>query len=377
MISVDGQFAVRAKLADKDFLTLDNLIDLNLIEYAGTDLPVVELLFKVQDSTLLRHLNEGSILSLSLGQSPKEMHECNFLLQQPKIGKAGTDKWIVKVAGIHAGLQKWASSSVHVSNPISAIERIIQVASDIGFKVDSNIEKSLDTQPWIQYGCTAKQHVDDIWLHADLGVDSFPTLAATFDTFRIRDVKKMLLEDPKWVFKHEAQKDNEISFDADFDIEHLSGFLNSIGARGLDQPFYDMVTGDFDSISSNPKKLMALTKKLNIAKTFTKTSNARQVNSRNTHPNYLASHIHNYTQLALFSSIRVLVQWENLYKPIRPLDLVFFKETDIQQSMGNSVETYSGLYIVNKVVRNIAGSKFKTSVQMVREGTNMNKGDLL
>ena len=59
--------------------------------------------------------------------------------------------------------------------------------------------------------------------------------------------------------------------------------------------------------------------------------------------------LHNHTQLGLYSSSKLGVSWRNRYDPIHPLDVVMFKDRDIREDETNSVESYSGLYVVSRV----------------------------
>ena len=58
------------------------------------------------------------------------------------------------------------------------------------------------------------------------------------------------------------------------------------------------------------------------------------------------------------------------YQEIHVLDLVYFKEEELQSQRKYSSETITGLYVITKVCRVIENRTFKTYVEMCRETPN-------
>jgi len=368
MIKVDGGYFLKSKFGDlDDFFDIANLSDVTFVEKAGTDLPVIEIQFSSNEFGL-RRINENVELDITIGvdENPRnDILESKFILQRPIISHSGDSLWSVVAKGIDANLVKWSKSKVEVSSKQSGVERILDMIKP--FRVNANVSKSNDSQHWIQYGQPNKLHVEDVWMHVDLP-NSFLLLAACLDEFRVYDLLTLIRREPSWYFvETNSSAYNHIVIDSDYTIENQSGFFNAIGARGQEQPVYELDTGNSDLLSNDPESLLAITDKLNVNENFSKVHNERKVLIRNVHPNYWKSFIHNYTQMVLYSNVRVTVSWSGPYYPVKPLDLVMFKETSKDGNLIQSTDLYSGLYIVSKVARRLNKNVFSTTVQLVRE----------
>jgi len=370
MIKVEGGYFFKSKFGDlTDFFNIENLTDVTFVEKAGTDLPVIEISFS-SNGEGLRRLNENVKLSITIGvdETPQnDVLDSEFILQRPVIKYTGEGVWSVVAKGIDSNLVNWSKSNVGISKKQSGVERILDVVNQ--FRVQSNVSKSNDSQHWIQYGQPNKLHVEDVWMHVDLP-NSFLMLAACLDEFRVYDMLTLIDGEPSWYFVElNPRASNHIVIDSDYTIENQSGFLNAVGARGQNQPQYNLDEGVSDLLSNAPESLLAITDKLNINEQFSKVHNERKVLSRNVHTNYWRSFIHNYTQMVLYSNVRITVSWSGAYYPVKPLDLVMFKETSKDDNIVQSTDLYSGLYIVSKVSRRLNKNVFSTTVQMVRENS--------
>ncbi len=379
MYSIQDQLYINISVGGEDVLLHeDSFVDLNFIESAGTNIPTAALAFKTSNEKILRRINEGNKIKLSVGPNQNDLEDLFLILQKPILNRYGSETWFITGEAVKASLPMWAKSNVEISEKLSAVERMQEIVTRTD-TIDEwgSPEKSQDQQHWIQYGCPDKKHLDDIWLHADLGETSFPLVANTWAGFRFYDAYTHFHTMPKWTLASQNDEGDPkvITIDEEFGVEQRAGFMNSIGARGIEQNQYNLNTGELDLITSDPQVLLAVTEKANISDEFQKIRNPNQILSRNTHPKYWQSFIHNFTQLTLYSSCKVQIVWKGLYYPIRPLDLVFLKERDINpKSTQQSALIHSGLYIVSKVARRATANSFATKVHLVRESFNENFG---
>ena len=370
---VNDQLNVSLSLGGEDLaVEPDDVININLIEQAGTELPMATVVVKSSSKEMPRLVNENNLLEVSVGtDDEKDSLEAKFIMQRPTLTRSGADLWLLSTNGLKSTYPKWAKSETEISQEMSGIERILQIAERAGEKIDAdNLSASNDKQCWIQYGCPNKVHMDEIWLHCDLG-DSFPLLACTFDGFIAKDGKQLAREDPKHRFGNSGEE-GYLRYDWSPGAEYMSGFFASVGARGQQQPIYDLSLGEGKVLESEPKLFMSGGISP-FADDFDKVSNARRTLTRNMHPKYWESHAHNYTQIALYSSLRFSLAWKDEYRPVRPLDLVEVKEDDILAIGSEAAESLSGHYIVSKVARQVQGNSFSTVCQMTRECFNSNK----
>ena len=366
---VEDQLYVSLTLGDADLSNhYENVLHLSLLEEAGTRLPVVQLSVRSTDRQLPRLINEGNLLNVVVGAND-QTEPTGFMLQRPTLVKSSADAWEINANGLKSTYASWARSRVEISRKMSGVERILEVARRAEGNVFSNTNASNDEQRWVQYGCPDKLHVDDIWLHCDMG-DSFPMLACALDGFVLKDAKALAGEEP--VFRFGNLGGNHLRYDWSPGVEHMGGFFASAGARGVKRPLHDLEKGESAIAESDPTLFMSLGD-VPFASDFSKISDSRKTLTRNMHPNYWQSHAHNTTQLALYSSLRFSLTWENRYLPVRPLDLVYLQNEDIGEEEDSAAESFSGYYIVSKVARIVSRNTLSTTCQLVRECFNSNK----
>ena len=383
---ITDQARVELLINENELLTeIDDLVYLNIIESAGTELPVMDLSFSTSDSRILQQINEGNDLHVSMGSDEETMASAAFVMQNPAIQHEGSHRWLVKSNCIKSSIKGWSRPRINISSPSSGIARIVDLARNEVADYDavgSNTNDSQDSQRWIQYGCPMKQHVDEVWMHSYLGDNSFPLLGYTINGLRTVDSLELFGSEPKWEFTSLIPdgtnlRDDQILYTGHFGVTQMNGFLNSVGGRGQTQNVYVLDRGVNESYESEPDIRMAETGSANVSVDFTKTTNRRQALSRNTHPKYWEAYNYNRTQLALYSSVRMTVMWMGFYRDVRPLDLVILKDVDIRQEVDESVLAYTGRYIVSKVANRVADRRFTSTAELVRESFNANIGETL
>ena len=363
---IENQLEVSLKLGDADLSNhYENVLSVNVIEQAGTELPMASMAVRTTNKKVPRMINEGNPLSVAIGDKDDGL-SADFLLQRPTLSRSGSDEWMITANGIKDTFPGWAKPHVEISPEISGVERILEVARRAEGRTHANTEASRDRQRWVQYGNPDKMHVDDIWMHCDLG-NSFPLLACSLDGFVLMDAAKLAEQDAKHKFGNTGAEGYS-PYGWSEGAEHLGGFLASIGARGQTQPMHDMETGSASMLESTPSLLLSQGRPP-FVDDFGKVANPRRALTRNMHPKYWESMIHNYTQIALQSSLRLSLYWTNKHIGIRPLDLVEVRETEIEDE-DESAEAVSGKYLVSKVARKVQGNTIKTTCQLVRECFN-------
>ena len=348
---------------------VQNLQKVTIKETSGGKLPRLSIVMTTRNEDLVRKLNERSDIEVGLGDDSSDMASSLFVIQKSNIQKVGNNFWLLSIEAIKSSLIPWMKNKVEISEEVSGIERIRTVAARAD-NVTGNIEKSADKQRWIQYGCPDRVHVNDIWLHCDVP-GSFPVLANTLEDFRIHDARAKFAsaagDKADWTFSpHEADINaGAIAYDISQGVENINGMFNSFGARGHNMQEYSLDDGTPSLLTSDPLGLANAAP--DVREDFDKISNRRHVRSRNVHEKYWASKLHNHTQLGLHSSSRLTISWRDLYEPVRALDSAMFRDRDILEDDERSVESYSGLYLVSRVIRAFNQNSFTTTIQLVRE----------
>ena len=358
---------------------IQNLELVSVLEKAGGELPVLTMQFRTRNEALVRSMNENSRIQLGLGSDDdtQDMASSSFIVQSGSLHRIGNEFWLVNAKAIKSTLIEWLRPHVEISDETSALQRIAAVAERAeGSNVYTNVPTSEDKQRWIQYGCPNRIHVNDIWLHTDMGT-SFPLLANTLTDpgyeggFRFYDATKKFGERIDWVLStlDTDLAQGAIGYDFLAGVESVSGMFNTLGARGHDMRAYVLDHGLDVPLSSSPAPSLLPEGIADVSQAFAKVSNQRRPMSRNVHPRYWEAMIHNHTQLGLHSSSALSVTWRNRYHPIHPLDVVRFKDRNIDddsQSAG-----YSGLYVVSRVAHGFDHNTYNCTVQLVREASHV------
>lgn len=374
MYVVVGQAVVSMEIGGVDVIEdQDNLDELMVMERAGTELPVLETVFRCSSNDVMSRINESNRLVISLGSDDIDLADSEFLVQDLVVSRSGRDYWSVYLNAIRNSIVPWAAPRVEISDEMSGLRRVREVAERAD-AVESNVEDSQDRQRWIQHGVPDKVHVDSVLMHCDLP-GSFPMTAHTLDNFRIYDAVTKFRETEDWWLStrpEDATAGGDVPVvlvDTDGYVEQLSGFFNSVGARGQTLATMKLDNSMPGRIESEGLGLLSQSGADSVSQEFAKTSNRRRYISRNVHPRYWETWAHNRTQLELHSSSVLTVSWRGRYTPLRPLDKVYFGDRDIH-GRESIAESYSGHYVVCKVSRTFKDNNFQTTAQLCRESLN-------
>lgn len=380
MIRTTGQYVFRFSLSGyEDFIDEGNISNFVIIEEAGNVLPTFQLLFKSNDETMTKLINEGVEIQLQFG---KENPDLQAVLTPTKIklGRVGDGYREVNIIGLYSAKKYIIEPRLRISSSVSGVEAISTVVNTY-FRTNFNITSSSDSQKWIQYNITDKKFVNDIWLHSYIP-NSFILIGITSDgAFILKDmrtiVQNYLSSGPDWKFTANVVDDKDIPYSGDYTIENNTGFLNYFAGYGKTKLKYNFELGTSESIIPEAFKYLVSSNNLNRSNDIGSRFTGIVGNSDNVHSYYQLAMLNNITNLAILSSLKVIVSFTNVFKTIKILDLVMLKDAAIgTNTVQRSSETTSGLYIITKVSRQLQGRRFMTTVEMCREGLNELIGDL-
>lgn len=374
MIGVENQYSLSFSIGDQiDFIAENELFNFALIEDAGNTLPTFQLSFITPNEKILAYLHEGNDLKVSFGRTNSSAIDSLLTPTKVESNRVGENRRQITIAGIYSSLAYLGNSNLFISDKLSAIEVLISVVSKY-FKVESNIEKSLDKQHWVQPNQSDRAFVNTLWLRADLG-DSFPAVGVTSDgRFIIKDVLKSLNEDYKWRFTT-APTDlkRDILYDTDPVFSFDTGLVNNWVGYSREKLVYDLESGSTSFVKEVAENTLSNVKELVKRKGIEKRFAAIGVTNNNVHDNYWVSYQKNLTNLASFGGMKLTLSFSGEFKPIAVLDRVSYSEDSISPSstgLPGAAEYHSGEYLVSKVSRSITNRQLTTLVQLVREAPN-------
>lgn len=370
-LSVDGQFHISFNLGgNTDFVKREDLIEFTVYEYAGNVMPTFELSFISGDDGILRKLNEGNTIEAQSGKVKEDVKGVTLFTSSLETTKAGTDRRIYKISGFAVKTDYIINHNLQITDEKSAIEIVVETALRNFEKVESNITKSDDKQNWIQHNISDRQFLNDVIMRADLGT-SFPVTAITSDgTFIIHDLEKLIETDkPDWRLTKNRTSKDDIIYDTDVSIESQAGFINNWIGYGKELKVINTIDGEVESVFEDPKIIMSMSNELDKSKTIEKRYGGSRSISDNVSSTYWSAFNHNLQSLANLSKIDNTVSFTNIYKPVRPLDIVNFSEESNKNDAASS-EHSSGKYIVSGVVRTYQNNMTSTTLILNREAFN-------
>lgn len=377
MIGIEGQYRASFSIGDiKDFLKEEQLLCFKIIEDTSNVLPIFQLDICIWDEKILKYVNEGKELVISLGKTIHQMTESRFKITKSIPIRNGEHKIDLHMVGIFAEMPYLTDKKILITDKITSIDALKQILGQHPkFTFSTNISSTQDKMNWIQPNITNRQFVTHIWTHTYIP-DSFPAIGTTINgEFRYRDIKKLAKEQPKFIFKvckKEDKKDNEIIYETPYEYKTNSTLNNMLYSFGREKLVANLESGDFTLLKQDavtPTLAMSNDSMVNkeIPPRYDEHSNQ---SIDNVHPNFWKAKIQNLVNLFTFSTVKLTVNYHMDYQKIHVLDLVYFKEEELKSQRRSASETITGLYIVTKVSRVIENRTFRTYVEMCRETPN-------
>lgn len=373
-IGIKGQYIFMFSLPGKeDFLDIDELEEFTLIEEAGNVLPTFELSFFTGDEDLLKLMNEGNDLTVSMGLDRFEI-ETKLVLLKIEVTNISQSVRRIYINGVYSALKYLKVPVKKISDKKSGIEVIVDTVKSY-FKQDIVPLSSSDSQYWIQGNVSDKKFVDNLWLHSDI-TNSYPLVGVSSDgTFVLRDAKALIGSDYKWRFSPVIEDESrDIIHQGDAVFISNTGFVNSLFGYGKEKLIYDLEIGTESTELQDMTTLLSKTGAVRRAEVEKRADSPGMINS-NVHANYWQSYLKNVTSLAILGSTRLFLSYANMWRDTRVLDLVMYRDLDLSNNAQSS-EYQTGLYIVSKVSRTLSKSMLTASLILSREAMFESRGQI-
>lgn len=373
MIGIRGNYLLFFDLAGrKDFIAEADLLDFTLIEEAGNVLPTFSIEFTTKDDSILKVINEGNDLNVSFGGNLDDITTVPLKFTRLQPLRSGEGKMLIRGIGIYSALPYINDDKIAISPARSGVTEIQNVVSKY-FKTEFNVTTSVDSQKWIQHNISDRNHINNVWMRINLNNNSFPIIGiSSSGKFILKDVKQDLKQPVSWRFiqKKDGNDRKDIIYDGDPAYDFNTGFINNWVGYGREQIIYDIEQGVDTFNTFNPSPVTALTSKLSRDPLVGKRFGSIGFKNANTHSQYAESRQRNIASLASFSANKVLLSFRNVFRPVKVLDRVMFKDVTSTGASTQSSEYLSGEHYISKVVRQITNRQFITTVEICRESIN-------
>lgn len=372
MIGVTGQYIFSFSLGDKkDFIKEEELVSFITIERGGFSLPEFELEFESEDETIIPKLNEGHPLNVSFGATRDNMTDARLFINSFPVIKVGNNKRSYVLTGFLHDIKFINQPNNLITDVMSGVEAAIQVASKY-FHIRGNATAGVDRQRWIQGRQTDASFVKDAVLHSLAKNNSFFGTAITSQReLVIKDMKEALRKnDYDWKFTQgNAIENRDVIYSGTFGVESRAGIIANIIGYGREKVVYDIENDSQKIVLEKAQPLLALSRDLAMSKEIQKRNASLGIINENVHANYHEAFQRNITNLLTLSSLAVTATvTNNRYVPIRPLDVIMFKDQDTKNDQTS--EYISGLYAVSTVTKELKQRRYATTVEMCRESFN-------
>ena len=370
MISVEGQFLLTLSIGNvKDFVTQEELLEFSITEYSGGLLPTYQLLFISSNEKILSMLHEGQTIKVQYGKSNENLEEAVLYVGELNTQKEGDFKRSYDISGFATSLSYVNSHHTKISEPKSAVEVILETAKRNFKKVETNISKSKDKQNWIQWGIPDRAFMSHLMIRSNL-MPSFPAMAITADgTFIFKDILADVKEgkvDHKFV---KLESDKVIDYDADFLVSSQPLYFNNWTGYEKVKKVLNYATGKIEDVSTLFKPVIAMANEIDKDPNIKYRFNGFEMQNENVHENFWKAFDHNLVHLSQMSKVQVQLSFTSEYRKVKPLDLVFFSESD-NANKAQASEYNSGLYYVTRVTKSVQAKTIVTTVTLNRESIN-------
>lgn len=343
-----------------DFLRTEDLVDLQIIETAGTSLPIVYAAFLTNEQKIINHFIRNNTVIVELGESPENCDSFNVSIYSstpPNNGAEGSRR-LVEFSGFIISQDYMVNfeTKTYLGNSLLVAQRIIYdyFGGHLGSGFKTNITRTNENQVrWRQNNETACLFLAETLIHMDI-MPSFPLF--TFDkhgVFHLNDYNSIAKGEPvlKFVSRNPAET-KEVQYINNFSIEDYRDMYNLYSGYNKITEIWGASKGVVEYAKSYNEPILASTRETDMIQSSSRTS-TNIIQSANVHNTYVEAFVYNSNKLVGLSSMQGALEIVGrYYRDLKPTDLVYVTTGDADVSI-------DGSYLVDTI---------KTQVDMKRGG---------
>lgn len=358
----------------KDFLKVGDLVDLQIIESAGTSLPVLYMSFFTYNKDIANYFIRNNIIKVKLGTSAENCDTfiVSIYTSAPPNNGAEGARSLVEFAGFTASQEYMVNfeSKTYWGNSLLVALRVLY--NHLGAKppigVITDITRTNENQVrWRQNNTSACMFLAETLLHMDI-MPSFPLFGFDkYGTFHLRDYNKVAKEGATTKFVlGKAQSSDEIVYMNNFSITDYTDSYNLYSGFNKITEILETSKGVSNYIKSFNEPVLASTKETDKLQGSSR-ERMNVVQSANVHNTYATAFTYNTNKLMALSSKQGVLQLVgDYYKRLKPTDIVMVSNRDNDPSI-------EGLYIIDTIVTKVEvgnGGLIHTYVYVTRDNKN-------
>ena len=361
-----------------DFVSPTDLCDFQIIETAGTSLPIFYVAMVSSDKTMLNRITNRNKIIIKLGETREtaDTFTVQLYVKTPPNTSGQGAKSLVEFGGYITNIDYMINQEnrTYWGNSLLVTRRVLQdyLGAREGKGFITDIKRTNENQVrWMRNLKTACTFLAETLVHMDI-MPSFPLFAFDkYGNFHLRDfdqaVKDVVKNGTKYSFVAKPpQKSNEIQYINSFNVEDFSDSYNLYSGFNKVTEIWGIKKGVVEYEKSYNVPTLAATKQTEMIESSSRaTINTQQ--SSNVHDTYVSSFVHNTNKLVALSSMCGAIELAGkYYKDIVPTDIV-------NVSTAGEEDVLNGLYIVDTVRTRIDmsnGGVLRTYVYVTRDNKN-------
>ena len=357
----------------KDFLHPEDLVDLQIIETAGTSLPIIYVAFLTSNQKIINHFIQRNTVTVKVGSSPQDCD--SFLVSiyscsPPNNGPLG-ERHIVEFAGfvMNQDFMINLESETYFGNSLLVVKALLNkhLQTVDNKKLLTSITKVKEDQvKWMQNNVTPCLFLAETLVHMDIR-PSFPLFG--FDrrcNFRLQDFDKVVKAGPVVNFVATTPKNtNEIQYINNFSVDDYKDMYNLYSGFNKVTEIWKTETGITEYAKSYNEPIIASTKESDMLESSSRVS-MNTTQSSNVHKTYVEAFVHNTNKLVALSSMIGMVQLYGYYRNLHPTDIVTV-------STAGGDMTFEGFYVIDTIRTKVDmqhGGLINTYVYVTRDNRN-------
>ena len=376
-MQINENIYVNIKIEDlniDDFLQTEDLIDLQIIETAGTSLPIIYAAFITAEQKIINHFIRNNNVIVELGESKENCD--SFLVSiysntPPNNGAQGSRR-LVEFGGFILNQDYMVNfeTRTYYGNSMLVAHRLLydHFGAKPGKGLSTNITRTNENQVrWMQVNQTPCLFLAETLVHMDI-MPSFPLF--TFDkygTFHLNDFNTMVTGQPKAKFVSSTPTaTNEIQYVNNFSIDDFKDMYNLYSGYNKITEIWGVNSGIVQYAKSYNEPILASTKETDMVKSSSRMS-MNTTQSTNVHNTYVEAFVYNSNKLVALSSMQgVLELVDRYHKELKPTDLVTV-------STGDADLAIDGSYLIDTIRTQVdmkRGGIIHTYVYVTRDNKN-------
>lgn len=358
----------------KNFLTVNDLVDFQIIETAGTSLPIIYMSFVTSDSEISNHFVRNNEVTIKVGESEEsaDSFTVSIYSHNPPNNDTQGGRKFVEFGGFIRSQNYMVNleNNVYWGNSLLVSQKALLEKLGLkpgnGFK--TTITRTNENQVrWMQMNQTLCQFLANTLIHMDI-MPNFPLF--TFDkygTFHLNDFYTVSKGSPVLNFvTKKPQKAGEVQYFNNFSVEDYSETYNLYSGYNKITEIWGAKEGMVQYAKSYNEPILASTQETELVNGSSRIS-TNTVQSSNVHNTYVESFVYNSNKLIALSSMQgVLELVGGYYKQLKPTDLVTV-------STGGDDTTLDGYYLIDTIRFQIdmkRQGKIHTYVYVTRDNKN-------